>query len=95
MPKDSKQKESSNIDLPPLFGELSDAPTIFIDGLRGISSANGVIKVNLYQLVQDLGESGAPMKQVIVGRLAMSIQTYVQVADWLPQQTKLFLKEVS
>lgn len=95
MPKESKQKEVDNINPPTLVGELSDAPTIFIDGVRGLSSVNGVIKVNLYQVVQDLRESGGPLKQVIVGRLAMSIETYVQLAAWLPQQAQVFSKEVS
>lgn len=82
----------------PYIGGIEDAPTIFIDGMQGISVTNGVARVTLYQTVQDLrerdAEGNAPLKNIAVGRLAMSVQTFELVSAWLSKQNE-FIKQIS
>ena len=41
-----------------ISGEATDAPTIFIDGMQGISVTNEVAKINLFQVITRLKRKG-------------------------------------
>ena len=77
----------------PIVGEATDAPTIFIDGMQGISVTNGVAKINLFQVIQDLKKKDGAPHRMIVARLAMSVRTLAQVVIWLSENAKVEIKE--
>ena len=72
-----------------IIGDIKDASTIFIDGAQGISVTNDVAKINLFQVIQDVTEPDAPMRRVIVARLAMSPTTLGQLTLWLAENVKV------
>ena len=76
-----------------IIGEFTDAPTIFIDGAQGISVTNDVAKINLFQVIQDITKPDAPMKRIIVARLAMSPGTLAQLTLWLSDNVKVKTKK--
>ena len=77
----------------PIVGAVESAPTIFIDGAQGITLANEVAKINLFQVIQDVSEDGAPAKRIIVARLAMSLRTLAQLTQWLSDNVKVGAQE--
>lgn len=83
--KTSKGKQVHPLIGTPFIGETADAPTIFIDGMEGVQVTNGAVKVSMFQIMQELKEKDAPPKRVVVGRLAMSLETFRQVIRWLNQ----------
>ena len=74
---------------PPITNNLEGAPTIFLDGVVGLSVTNGVAKINLFQSIQEFQEDGrAEPRRVIVGRLAMSPVTMLSLSSWLGEHVK-------
>ncbi len=76
-----------------LVPALESTETIYIDGAQGLLFVNGVMKINLYQVVQDFnletGESDTvDLRRLIVARLAMSPIVARQLGTWLVEQTK-------
>lgn len=53
--------------------------------MHGFSIVGGVVKLNLYQVVQDLTEpeKSALLKRIVVGRIAMSETTFAGVVGWM------------
>lgn len=71
-----------------VVSNLEGAPTIFIDGMQGLFGVNDTVKINLYQIIQELPSEQYPQgrpRKVVVGRLAMSPSTLIQCAEWLNQ----------
>ena len=63
-------------------------PTIYVDGVQGLTIINDVIKINFFQVVQDLpldltdpGE--ASHHREVVLRLALSPVTLIQFLEWI------------
>lgn len=73
-----------------IVNNLANAPTIFIDGIQGLATVNGVTKLNLFQVIQEIGTAGEPaeLKRVIVARLAMSSITLLSTVKWLNEIVK-------
>ena len=77
----------------PVHDALGGSPSIFIDGMQGLIGVGGLLRVGLFQFVQEVGRGGdtpSPTKQV-VGRLIMTEETARAVVRWLgehlpPQQ---------
>ena len=90
---DEKAATPEDIFTSPVVGELSDAPTIFLDGAQGLSVTNEVAKINLYQVIQDVSQTDAPAKRIIVARLAMSVRTLAQLTKWLSENVKAAEKD--
>lgn len=78
-----------------ILQDLISTPTIFVDGAQGLSITNGNVKINLFQIVQELVEEGtdAPVRKVIVGRLVMNPVTALAIADWIKSTIKEFPEE--
>lgn len=69
---------------PPFAGDVLHIPTILIDGMQGASFVAGVVKINMYQYVQDFSQEQEPsVKRMMVGRLAMSEATLRGINSWL------------
>lgn len=70
-----------------IINNFENAPTIFIDGVQGLATVNGVTKLNLFQIIQEIGITGEPvgLKRVIVARLAMSPITLLSTVKWLSE----------
>jgi hypothetical protein len=83
----AKTDDSSPAD--PLFLDLANTPTLFVDGMQGISVVNDVVKINLFQVVQNLNDPDGQLTRVVVGRLAMSPSTLVQSLKWLNENVKI------
>ena len=73
-----------------IVNNFENAPTIFIDGIHGLATVNGVTKLNLFQIIQEIGPTGEPagLKRVIVARLAMSPITLLSTVKWLSEIVK-------
>ena len=67
--------------------EASSLATVFVDGAQGLSVVNGVVKLNLFQVLQDLSTNQSPLKKSIVLRLAMPPETAVSIANFILQNT--------
>ncbi len=59
----------------------ADAPTIFCDGFWGVTSAEGVTKINLYEIKYTY--DGTDPKKHIVARLAISTEAFFKVVEAL------------
>jgi hypothetical protein len=71
-----------------VIGSIEDVPTIYIDGMQGLITAGGIVKIGLYQYVQKREEMGHPpsaenIKKLITGRLVMPEHVARDVAAWL------------
>lgn len=78
----------------PMAVQPEQVPLIFIDGFQGLSAYNDVVRMNAYQLSQNLDAPEAPPNRVFVARLAMSPTTMVQLMKWLEENVKLMEGEV-
>ena len=75
----------------PIENNTTNIPTIFIDGAQGLSEVNGVVKINLFQVVQEFATEDPIIrpKRLTVGRLALSTQTLVELTTWLMANVKI------
>ena len=58
-----------------------DAPTIHIDGMQGILSSAGTIKISFYEDTLDTNAQKAKRRHVVT--LAMSEQAFKEIAGYL------------
>lgn len=73
----------------PLVVPPEGAPMIFCDGFQGIAMFNDVVRLNAFQLVQDLADPTSPPKRLMVARIAMSQSTLGQMITWLNDNVQM------
>ncbi|MEQ9643519.1 MAG: hypothetical protein RIM84_26100 [Alphaproteobacteria bacterium] len=79
-----------------IISNTAGAETIFIDGAQGILFGQSVVRVNLYQIIQEF--AGTPKepsvhKKMVVARLVMTPQTALSMANWLASNVTDFLRQ--
>lgn len=72
----------------PMAVRPEEAPLIFIDGFQGLAVFNENLRINAYQLSQNMDSPDAPPHRVFVARLAMSPATVLQLMKWLEENVK-------
>lgn len=82
--KSGEQIELVDKDLE-VLDDIEGAPAIYIDGAQGMTQLHGVVKINLYQVVQSIQKDAPqpPFKKVVVGRLIMSPEVARSLSNWL------------
>lgn len=65
-----------------------DAPLLFLDGVQGFAIFNDSVRMNAYQIAQNLDSAEAAPYRVFVARLAMSPGTALQLVKWLGDNLK-------
>lgn len=75
----------------PMAVRPEDAPLIFVDGFQGLALYNDAVRINAYQISQNLDAPDAPPNRVFVARLAMSPATIIQLMKWLQENVKFDL----
>lgn len=72
-----------------IVDNLTGAPTIYADGVQGMFGVENVTRINLFQLVQELGEhKEIVVKKVVVARLAMPANAMLALAKWIQDNIK-------
>jgi hypothetical protein len=68
-----------------IINNFESAPLIHIDGAQGLLAAQGVVMINLFQLVQDLDKTDPSdcIKKLVVARLSMSREVARNLVIWL------------
>ncbi|MCY1128370.1 hypothetical protein OU426_16010 [Frigidibacter sp. RF13] len=77
------QAASFNFEEMPVAVRPEDAPLIFCDGFQGLAVYNDVVRINAYQLSQNLENAEGPPSRVFVARLTMTPATLAQLMKWL------------
>lgn len=69
-----------------IINNTENAPLIHIDGAQGLIAIQGIVKINLYQIIQEFDrtpDKPASHKKLIVARLSMTSQVAQGIASWL------------
>lgn len=81
------------VDLP-IDQSISDAPVIYVDGAAGFAIANGMVRFNFFQdrlaVNPHGGDDQIPVSRVVCARMVMSIETAMQLHNWLGDAMKGF-----
>lgn len=67
----------------PMAVRPEEAPLLFADGFQGLAVFNDSVRINAYQISQNLDAPDAQPYRVFVARLAMSPATALQLMKWL------------
>jgi len=72
----------------PVAHDLARTPTFFVDGAQGYANVAGIIKFNIYNLVQDSSAGSGPeaLRKVIAAQLVMTPATARNIGSWLVQR---------
>lgn len=72
----------------PIAVRPEDAPLFFVDGFQGLAIFNDTVRINAYQLSQNLESPDSPPSRVFVARIAMAPATVIQLMKWLDENVK-------
>jgi hypothetical protein len=69
-----------------IINNTENAPSIQIDGAQGLIAFQGVVRINLYQIIQEFDRTPdrpASYRKLIVARLSMTPQVAQSITSWL------------
>lgn len=68
-----------------MINNLENAPTIYIDGAQGLLTDGNIIKINLFDIVQEISpdRSARGVYKRVLARLVMQRHTAITLATWL------------
>lgn len=67
----------------PIAVRPEDSPLLFVDGFQGLAIFNDAVRINAYQISQNIDAPESLPYRVFVTRLAMSPATAFQLMKWL------------
>ena len=87
-PENAMQGGAMKIEDLPIAIHPAATPLIYIDGFQGFGIFSDSVRINAYQVSQNLESTDAPPFRVFTARLAMSPATALQLVKWLSENLK-------
>lgn len=72
----------------PIATRPEEAPLLYLDGFQGFSVFNDTVRINAYQISQNLNSTEASPYRIFTARIAMSPGTALQLVKWLSDNLK-------